>query len=380
MAEALKDDPAAARSGLRRVQTESQFRKCNACGETLFIKDLQKALEVCKVCGYHFQISALKRIGILLDEGSFSELFGNLEALDPLQFKGRRSYLERIKEAQLKTGLKDAVICGEGKILDREVVVAVMDFQFIGGSMGSVVGEKITRAIEHATATRRPVIIVCCSGGARMDEGAFSLMQMAKTSAALNRHDQAGLLCVTLLTHPTLAGVSASFAFLGDIIVAEPKAMIGFTGARVIEQTIKKKLPEGFQESEFLLEHGQIDMVVERKNLRDTLAKIVLFTLPQQIVAPIDATSIVQEPQPAANIVDEIETARTSPEIKAASMRKPIKAVPKKSTTAASKSMGKLKAAKVVTRAVATKRSVTSSKKAPVLTRKAIAKKSVKKR
>lgn len=295
MAEAIKNEPISTRSSPRRIQTESQFRKCNACGETLFIKDLQKALEVCKVCGYHFQISALKRIGVLLDPGSFHELFDNLEAEDPLQFKGRRSYLERIKEAQNKTGLKDAVVCGEGKIQERDVVVAVMDFQFIGGSMGSVVGEKITRAIEHATAAKKPVLIVCCSGGARMDEGAFSLMQMAKTSAALFRHDQAGLLCVTLLTHPTLAGVSASFAFLGDVIIAEPKAMIGFTGARVIEQTIKKKLPEGFQESEFLLEHGQIDMVVERKNLRDMLAKLVLFTLPQKIA--VDRTVVIEAPK-----------------------------------------------------------------------------------
>jgi acetyl-CoA carboxylase carboxyl transferase subunit beta len=237
-------------------------------------------LDVCKVCGHHFQIGALRRIDVTLDPGTFVELFPHLEALDPLEFKGRRSYLERIREAQLKTGLRDAVVCGSGKIDGIDVVVAVMDFQFIGGSMGSVVGEKITRAIEQATQKKCPVIIVCCSGGARMDEGAFSLMQMAKTSAALHRHDAAGLLCITLLTHPTLAGVSASYAFLGDVIIAEPKAMIGFTGARVIEQTIKKKLPEGFQESEFLLEHGQIDMVVERRNLRDTLGRILAFTLP----------------------------------------------------------------------------------------------------
>lgn len=271
--------------GTRRIQTESQFRKCNACGETLFIKDLISSLEVCQHCGFHFQIGAMRRIELTLDAGSFVELFPNIEAEDPLQFKGRRSYLERIREAQNKTGLKDAVVCGEGAIEGRPVVVAVMDFQFIGGSMGSVVGEKITRAIEHATQARRPVIIVCCSGGARMDEGAFSLMQMAKTSAALNRHDQAGQLCVTVLTHPTLAGVSASYAFLGDVIIAEPKAMIGFTGARVIEQTIKKKLPEGFQESEFLLEHGQIDMVVERKDMRETLAKLVAFAEPQDFSA-----------------------------------------------------------------------------------------------
>ena len=343
MAEAIKDDAVSTLNGQRRIQTESQFRKCNACGETLFIKDLQKALDVCKVCGYHFQIGALNRIAILLDPGSFRELFANLEAEDPLHFKGRRSYLERIREAQHKTGLKDAVICGEGSICERDVVVAVMDFQFIGGSMGSVVGEKITRAIEHATATRKPVILVCCSGGARMDEGAFSLMQMAKTSAALYRHDQAGLLCVTLLTHPTLAGVSASFAFLGDIIIAEPKAMIGFTGARVIEQTIKKKLPEGFQESEFLLEHGQIDMVAERKNLRDILAKIVQFTVPQKLTA---------DPRPAPKLSPlPISVAKQKPAPKAAAARTRPKAVSK------------------------AKRIAGTKLKAPVITRKVIAKK-----
>jgi len=261
----------------RRVQTEGVFRKCDACGESVPVMSLRRNFDVCTVCGHHFQIGALRRIELTLDPDSFVELFGHLEALDPLDFKAKRSYLERVRESQRKTGLKDAVVCGEGKIQGLDVVVAVMDFQFIGGTMGSVVGEKITRAIEHATSTHCPVILICCSGGARMDEGVLSLMQMAKTSAALYRHDQAGYTCITVLTHPTLAGVSASFAFLGDIIMAEPKAMIGFTGARVIEQTIKKKLPEGFQESEFLLEHGQIDMVVERKNLRETLAKIVGF-------------------------------------------------------------------------------------------------------
>jgi acetyl-CoA carboxylase carboxyl transferase subunit beta len=241
------------------------------------VNELDKAFSVCKICGHHFQLCAWRRIEISLDPNSFQEINGNLESLDPLEFKGKRSYLERIKEAQRKTGLKEAVVCGIGTIGGRKVVLAVMDFQFIGGSMGSVVGEKITRAIEHATANALPVIIFCCSGGARMDEGILSLMQMAKTSAALYYHDQAGLLCITVLTHPTLAGVSASYAFLGDIIIAEPKAMIGFTGARVIEQTIKKKLPEGFQESEFQLRHGQIDMVVERKNMHEMLHKLLDF-------------------------------------------------------------------------------------------------------
>ncbi|MEI6234669.1 MAG: acetyl-CoA carboxylase, carboxyltransferase subunit beta [Planctomycetota bacterium] len=360
MAEATQDDSNSTRSETRRVQTESQFRKCNACGETLFIKELQKALDVCKVCGYHFQISAHKRISVLLDPGTFNELFNDIEAEDPLQFKGRRSYLERIKEAQNKTGLKDAVVCGEGKIQDRDVVVAVMDFQFIGGSMGSVVGEKITRAIELATDTKRPVIIVCCSGGARMDEGAFSLMQMAKTSAALFRHDQAGLLCVTLLTHPTLAGVSASFAFLGDIIIAEPKAMIGFTGARVIEQTIKKKLPEGFQESEFLMEHGQIDMVVERKNLRDILAKAVLFTLPQEIPVERDPAEhevkklepLIKPPQKKTvlnrakkSAPNKKLTVKSKPVVKSKTKVAPKKSVPKKPVPKAASKKGAKKVA-----------------------------------
>lgn len=263
----------------RRVQTEGVFRKCDSCGESVTMLAVRRNLDVCPLCGHHFQIGALRRIELTLDPGSFHELFGNIEALDPLEFKGKRSYLERVRDAQRKTGLKDAVVCGEGKILGQDVVVAVMDFQFIGGSMGSVVGEKITRAIEYATSTNRPVILCCCSGGARMDEGVLSLMQMAKTSAALYRHDEAGLVCICLLTHPTLAGVSASYAFLGDFLIAEPKAMIGFTGARVIEQTIKKTLPEGFQESEFLLEHGQIDMVVTRKTMRETLARIVAYSM-----------------------------------------------------------------------------------------------------
>ncbi|HYG76979.1 MAG TPA: acetyl-CoA carboxylase, carboxyltransferase subunit beta [Planctomycetota bacterium] len=290
----------------RRVQTEGVFKKCDSCGESVTVMALRRNLDVCPNCEHHVQIGAMRRIELTLDPGSFIELFGHLEALDPLEFKGKRSYLERVRDAQRKTGLKDAVVCGEGKIQGQDVVIAVMDFQFIGGSMGSVVGEKITRAIEHATSTHRPVILICCSGGARMDEGVLSLMQMAKTSAALYRHDQAGLVCITVLTHPTLAGVSASFAFLGDVIIAEPKAMIGFTGARVIEQTIKKKLPEGFQESEFLLEHGQIDMVVERKNMRDILAKLTAFathkparrnvnTAPLRIEPPV----LAAEPVPA---------------------------------------------------------------------------------
>jgi acetyl-CoA carboxylase carboxyl transferase subunit beta len=284
----------------RRVQTEGVFRKCDACGEAVPVMTLGRNLDVCPEprCGHHFQIGAARRIEVTLDPGSFRELFAGLESVDPLEFKARRSYAERLKEAQRTTGMRDAVVCGEGKIQGQDVVAAVMDFSFIGASMGSVVGEKIARAIEHGTARQWPVIIFCCSGGARMDEGALSLMQMAKTSAAVQRHDQAGLACITVLTHPTLAGVSASFAFLGDVIIAEPKAMIGFTGARVIEQTIKKKLPEGFQESEFLLEHGQIDMVVDRKNLRDTLARLLLFATARPVRTRMAAAVPAAEVEP----------------------------------------------------------------------------------
>jgi len=263
----------------RRVQTEGQFVKCpyRTCGQSLFVKDLDKYFSCCKHCGYHFRIGRNKRLDLTIDPGSWVEHFDNLESLDPLQFKGKRSYLERIKEAQQKTGLKDAVACGECTIEGLPLVMCAMDFQFMGGSMGSVVGEKIARGIEHATARRLPLVIVCCSGGARMDEGVLSLMQMAKTSAALQRHNVAGLTYIAVLSDPTLAGVSASFAFLADVIIGEPQAMIGFTGARVIEQTIKKKLPEGFQTAEFLLKFGQIDLVVARKDMRATLAKLLTF-------------------------------------------------------------------------------------------------------
>ena len=283
MAHGVTYRPDSTEAPSRRVQTEGVFRKCEACGDSITVMALRRNLDVCPVagCGYHFQIGALRRLEITLDPGSFRELFGGLEPLDPLEFKARRSYVERLREAQRTTGLKEAVLCGEGRIHGQELVLAVMDPFFISGSMGAVVGEKVTRALEHATAKGQPAILFCCSGGARMDEGVLSLMQMAKTSAALQRHDQAGLVCITVLTHPTLAGVSASFAFLGDIIIAEPKAMIGFTGARVIEQTIKKKLPEGFQEAEFLLKHGQIDMVVSRKNMREMLAKLLAY-VPQR--------------------------------------------------------------------------------------------------
>ena len=288
----------------RRVQTEGHFRKCDnrACGQTLVVKELEKNQYCCKHCGHHFRIGSRKRVEITLDPGSWIEYFEEIEPVDPLEFKGKRSYLERIKESMEKTGLKDAVICGEGQLEGQRLVFCAMDFQFMGGTMGSVVGEKIARAIEFATQRRWPLVMVCCSGGARMDEGVLSLMQMAKTSAALQRHHAAGLLYISVLTDPTLAGVSASFAFLADVILGEPKAMIGFTGARVIEQTIKVKLPPGFQEAEFLLKHGQIDKVVPRKEIRATLAQILSYASWATPVTPTPPTEPAgaSEPGPAS--------------------------------------------------------------------------------
>jgi acetyl-CoA carboxylase carboxyl transferase subunit beta len=228
------------------------------------------------------------------------ELFTGLETEDPLKFKALRPYHERVRDAQARSGLKEAILCVEGRLEGRRLVCGAMDFQFIGASMGSVVGEKVARSLEYATQRGLPVVVFCCSGGARMDEGALSLMQMAKTSAAVNRHHEAGLPYLTVLTDPTLAGVSASFAFLADVILAEPKAMIGFTGARVIEQTLKVKLPEGFQEAEFLLEHGQIDKVVPRRELRPLLARLLDYLAPPGEAPAAEERAAPAEPATSA--------------------------------------------------------------------------------
>jgi acetyl-CoA carboxylase carboxyl transferase subunit beta len=248
------------------------WTKCESCSQPIYNKELKSNFKVCPKCNYHFSLTAQERVDLLIDKGSFQERDANIETADPLNFKGHKSYKDKLEEDQKATELKEAVITGEGEINKKKVSLAVTDSRFIMGSMGSVVGEKITRAIEHATAKKMPVIIVSGSGGgARMYEGMFSLMQMAKTSAALARHHEANLLFISVLTDPTMAGVMASFAGLGDIIIAEPKALIGFTGPRVIEQTIKQKLPAEFQRSEFMLEHGLIDMIVHRKQLKETL-------------------------------------------------------------------------------------------------------------
>jgi acetyl-CoA carboxylase carboxyl transferase subunit beta len=255
---------------------EGLWTKCEGCGEVLFNKNLDENISVCPKCDYHFSLIASARIALLVDKGSFVEFDHSMVSADPLEFKGPKTYKEKLAADQASTGLKDAVITGEGLIDGKKTVVVVTDSRFIMGSMGSVVGEKITRAIETATRNKLPLVIVSGSGGgARMYEGMFSLMQMAKTSAALKYHNKAGLPFISVLTNPTMGGVMASFAGLGDIIIAEPKALIGFAGPRVIEQTIRQKLPAGFQKSEFLLEHGLIDMIVPRKSLKETISKIV---------------------------------------------------------------------------------------------------------
>ena len=251
---------------------EGLFQKCSSCGKPVYNEDIIENYYICPYCGSYFRVRPRNRIAMVLDKGTFKEWDERMETSDPLNFPGYKKKLERQKSV---TNMDEAVITGKGEIGGKEVVIAVMGADFMMGSMGEVVGEKITRAVERATEMRLPVIIFTCSGGARMQEGIISLMQMAKTSAALRKHDEAGLLYITVLTDPTTGGVTASFAMLGDVILAEPGALVGFAGPRVIEQTIGQKLPEGFQRSEFLLEHGFVDKIVERKNLRKVLNTII---------------------------------------------------------------------------------------------------------
>ncbi len=266
----------------RTVKTEGIFVKCESsdCGATIYRKDLKVNLQVCSQCNHHFRLSAKERLTLLFDDGAYNSLFDNLAPMDPLGFVDSMPYPERLKKAQKATGLLDAVVVGEGKLSERPLVIAAMEFAFMGGSMGSVVGEMLTRAIEYCLEKRWPLIIVSCSGGARMQEGALSLMQMAKISAALAMLHEAKLPYVSLLTNPTTGGVTASFAMLGDLNIAEPGALIGFAGARVIEQTIREKLPKGFQRAEFLLEHGMLDAVVDRRELRAFLTDVLAFMGP----------------------------------------------------------------------------------------------------
>ena len=258
---------------------EGQWEKCPSCGEMIHIDELNENLYVCPKCDYHFRIDSKKRIKFLLDENSFKEYDANLQSANPLDFADAKgSYGAKVKNSVKKTGMNEAVITGAGKIKGKKVAIGVLDFSFLGGSMASVVGEKITRLIEKAIRLKLPVVIVSASGGARMHEGIFSLMQMAKTSAALGSLSDAKLPYISILTDPTMGGVSASFAFLGDFIIAEPGAMIGFAGARVIKQTIGEELPKGFQRAEFLLEHGLIDMIKKRNELKKTIADLLIIT------------------------------------------------------------------------------------------------------
>jgi len=256
---------------------EGLWVKCNNCREIIYRKELERNAKVCPKCDYHFPISVEERIAMVVDEGSFSEFDSSLAPLDPLNFRDSAKYKDRLKANQEKTGQLDALVIGDGEINHRAVILGVLNFGFMAGSMGSVVGEKLTRGIERAKEKRNPLILFSASGGARMQEGILSLMQMAKTSAAIARLQEEKVPYISILTDPTFGGVTASFAMLGDIIIAEPKSLIGFAGPRVIEKTIKQQLPEGFQRAEFLLEHGMIDMIVERKHLRETLIRILSF-------------------------------------------------------------------------------------------------------
>ena len=263
----------------RRVRTEGMWVKCESCRQIIWKKDLEANWQVCPKCQFHFKMGGAKRLELLLDDGAWKEHDAELASSDPLEFTDTKPYKKRLAATQAALGVKDAVLTGEGRINGRDVICCAMEFQFIGGSMGAVVGEKVTRAAEIALAKRIPLIVVSCSGGARMMEGAVSLMQMAKISAALARLDRAKIPYISVLADPTTGGVTASYAMLGDLNIAEPGALIGFAGPRVIEQTIRQKLPPGFQRAEFLLEHGFLDAVVHRRELKTYISNALEFFL-----------------------------------------------------------------------------------------------------
>jgi acetyl-CoA carboxylase carboxyl transferase subunit beta len=268
-------------SGERKVRTEGLWVKCDQCSKVIWKRDLDANFHVCTHCNKHFRIDARSRLSMLFDDGQYQTFESNLTSTDPLKFVDLKAYSDRLRVTQQNTGLKDAVINATGNLNGKPVVVSAMEYSFIGGSMGAVVGEDITRAIERSADTRAPLIIVAASGGARMMEGTVSLMTLAKISAALARLDDAGVPFISVLTDPTTGGVTASFAMLGDLNIAEPGALIGFAGPRVIEQTIRQKLPEGFQRSEFLLEKGFLDAVVERKEMKNYIARALQFMTPR---------------------------------------------------------------------------------------------------
>ena len=263
----------------RRVKTEGVFEKCQDCGAALYKRELEESFQVCPHCGHHRRLDARTRLAMVFDEGSYEELDAEVTSSDPLGFVDTKPYKQRLEQARRASGLPEAVINARGRLGGHLAFVAAMDFRFLGGSMGSAVGEKITRLVERAVRERGAVVVFSQSGGARMQEGTLSLMQMGKISAALAMLHEAKLPFISVLTDPTTGGVTASFAMLGDVIIAEPKALIGFAGPRVIEQTIRQKLPKGFQRSEFLLEHGMVDMVVDRREIRDTVVRLLDFMM-----------------------------------------------------------------------------------------------------
>ena len=267
--------------GRKREVPGGLWKKCPSCAEMLYMPELEQMAQVCQNCGYHFQLPRMERVGLLLEEGSWDEWDSELYSVDTLDFTGAATYKSKLSDNIKKTGFKDAISCGQGMMGPHKVGLGVMDFSFLGASMGSVVGEKVTRLFERCTNLGLPVVLSAASGGARMYEGLFSLMQMAKTSGAIARHAEASLPYISLLTHPTTAGVMASFASLGDIIIAEPQALIGFAGPRVIKETTQQNLPEGFQRSEFLLKHGLLDKVIKRSEVKSTIISYLNYTMPQ---------------------------------------------------------------------------------------------------
>jgi acetyl-CoA carboxylase carboxyl transferase subunit beta len=281
----LPDEPSPASADVR----DGVWVKCEGCKRIIYEGELAENSRVCKSCGYHFDLTAPQRIELLVDEGTFAETDADLSSCDPLEFVAAKPYDAQLAAAKEKSGLPEAVITGRGLLGGKDVVLVTMDFRFIGASMGSAVGEKIARAFELATSERVPIVVIAASGGARMQEGMLSLMQMAKTSAAARRHGEAGLAYISVLTNPTYGGVTASFPVLADVILAEPGASVGFTGPRIIEQTIRQKLPKGFQSSEFLLEHGMVDEVVPRTELKDRIALLLEYLAPAPGHAPAPA-------------------------------------------------------------------------------------------
>lgn len=274
----------------RVVKTENVFVKCDGCEAHLYKRDLEESLQVCKHCGYHFRLGARERLAMLFDEGKFEELDAEVTSIDPLEFVDTKPYVDRLKQARESSGMSEAIINARGKVGNHLVFAGAMDMSFIGGSMGSAVGEKVTRLIERAVQEHGAVVIFSASGGARMQEGTLSLMQMAKISSALAVLDDARLPFISVLTDPTTGGVTASFAMLGDFIIAEPKALIGFAGPRVIEQTIRQKLPKDFQKSEFLLEHGMLDAIVDRREVRDYIIQLLNFMMNPEITGAVETS------------------------------------------------------------------------------------------